>query len=211
LFSRRYFRNGKLWLAMLAGAVSFVVIPWTQTPLQMTLFEDLLLPKVSAGGSPWLWSLLPALAGGLIQETLRVIVVLLVFNQLNPSRNARIPMAAFIGAGFGLVEAIWMTVSVPDASLYTLQMLERGFFILYHATAGAALGWALRRGVRGEDWLITALILVAVNSLLRYLPVFVQQKTVPLEVMHSIMPLIVLALTAVTLALIRRPDRVEDE
>lgn len=206
LFAWKHHRAGKVWLAMLAGAVSFIVIPWTQTPLQMTLFEDLLLPRVGAGGSPWVWSLFPALAGGLIQEVLRVVVVLLLFNQLNPSRGSRIPVAAFAGAGFGLVEAIWMTVSAPDVSLYSLQLLERGFMILYHTAAGAALGWALRLGTGNERWIVTALALALINTLLRYLPVFVQQKAIAVEVMYFILPLIILTLTMATLIIMKRPE-----
>lgn len=209
LYSWRHYRSPKVWLAMLAGALSFIVIPWTQSPLQMVLFEDLLLPRVSAGGSPWLWSLLPAFAGGLIQEVLRAIVVLLLFNQLNPARGSRIPMAAFAGAGFGLIEAIWMTIAAPDVSLYSFQMLERGFMILYHTTAGAALGWALRRGVQNERCIIAALGLVFFNGLLRYLPVFVQQKAISLEVMYFVMPLIILGLTIITLVLLKRPEASE--
>ncbi len=211
LFAWRNYRSGKVWLGLLAGAVSFIVIPWTQTPLQMTLFESLLLPRVSAGGSPWVWSLFPAFAGGLIQEALRALVVILLFRRLTPSRGSRVPIAAFAGAGFGFIEAIWMTVAAPDAALYSFQLLERGFMILYHTAAGAALGWALLRGVHHERWIITALALVLVNGLLRYLPVFVQENAISLEVMYFVIPLVVLALTMVTLLLLKRPEPVERE
>ena len=196
---------GRAYLAMAAGAAIFLLMPWTQTPLQTMLFEKLLVPRVSAGGSPYLWGIAPSLAGGFLQELAKLVVVLILVRQFNVRRSNLVTVATAVALGFGFFEACYLSAYISEQTLYSWAILERTFFVVFHVAAGGLLGMAIWRG-GGERLAGTVVLLILVNALLRYLPVFVQQKAVTVEMMYFIMPLVVLAMLTLSLTAIRRAN-----
>ncbi len=192
-FAVRSLRSGRTYMAVLAGAIGFAVIPLVQTPIQMWLFEDLLLPQLSSGGSPYFWSLFPALAAGLVQTTLVIGIMAILFKAFEPSRGQIVVLGAAVGVGLGIVEACHIA-AFSAGDFFSLPLLERAFMILFHTVAGALIGWGLVAGWRHQRWITAALVVVAANTFLRYLPIFVQQKDLAIEVMYMILPLVVVVL-----------------
>ena len=201
----RHLTSSKVLMAVAAGAVSFVFIPWVQNPLQTFLFSDLMIPKVVAGGSAFFWGVFPSLGAGVIQEILRLAVILLLINRLNPSRTQIVILAAAAGAGFGLIEAIYLAAFAVGVDALSWPVLERVFLIVYHVAAGVLLGRCVAKKQGGSSLIGMVLFLVFVNSLLRYLPVFVGQGVVSLKLMYFVAPLIILSLLAAVLVVMKRP------
>ncbi|MFH1688381.1 MAG: hypothetical protein ABIE70_12790 [bacterium] len=202
----RQLRSGTLFVAVLAGAASFVLIPWLQNPLQMFLFSKVMIPKVAAGGSAYFWGVFPALGAGVIQEILRLVVVLLLVARLSPSRNKIALLAAAAGAGFGLFEAAYLASFAAGTQALSWPVLERVFLVVYHVAAGVLLGRCLAEYSGGPIPVRMVLLLIGVNSLLRYLPVFVQQGAVRLELMYFVSPFIALSVLATAIVVMKKPS-----
>ena len=205
-FASRSLRSGRTYMAVAAGAIGFAIIPLLQTPIQRWLFEDLLLPRLSAGGSPYFWSMFPALAAGIIQTVVILGVMAVLLKAAETHRGQYIALAAAVGVGLGLVEACHLA-AYSAGDLFSQSLLERGFMILFHTVAGALIGWGLLKGWRHEQWIIAALVVIAANTFLRYLPIFVQQKVIALEVMYMILPMAVVILMFGVLLTIKRSSR----
>ena len=202
-FATQYFRSSRLYVALAAGAFGFIAIPLLQTPLQMWLFEDVLLPKLAVGGSPYFWSIFPALAAGIIQTAVIVVVMGLLMRFTNPGKSRYVALTAAIAVGLGIVEACHQA-AFSTGDLFTRSLLERAFMILFHCISGGLIGWGLMKGWRSERWIIAALIVVAANSFLRYLPIFVQQQVIDIELMYIILPATVVVMLFATQLVIKK-------
>jgi hypothetical protein len=205
-FAAKNLRSSRTYAGIAAGALGFAIVPLVQTPIQMWLFEDLMLPRLASGGSPYFWSVFPALAAGIVQTALIVGLIAILIKALQPSRGQYLPLAAAVGVGLGIVEACHRAAHA-GGDLFSRGLLESAFMILFHTVAGALVGWGLLKGWRHERWLMAALTVVVANTFLRYLPIFVQQKAIALDVMYMILPLVVIVLLFVVLLLIKRSSR----
>jgi len=190
------------WLSLLLGGLVFGIVIITQVPLQMYLVEHLYLPKVSAGGSAFAWGLLPVLSAGLIQETLKLglIYAVALYKEIKASRLTVI--GAMCGAGFGILEACYIVAQIGYVELFDLNLIERAFTMLYHTTSGALLGYALSLG--GRRWIGIGLAMVVINSVFRFLPIFVQTKTTSPEVMYFALAFISIGLLFAAMLLFRK-------
>jgi len=206
MFVGHGYRSSRTYLAVVVGALGFMFVPWTQTPLQVFLFERLLLPRISAGGSPYFWSLFPALAAGVIQESLKLGLLALALALFKPGRGQYLVLGAAVGVGLGIVEACHQA-AFAQGELLGQNLLEHGFTILFHAVAGALLGWSLCQGWRSERWILTLLGVIAINSFLRYMPIFVQQKAIALDAMYLLIPLTVIITLFLTIVIFKRSER----
>jgi hypothetical protein len=174
-----------------------------QTPLQTWMVQTIFIPQLKAGGSPFFWAVLPALAVGLIQEIIKF-GALSFFVSTRKSRPYVYPViGAAIGAGFGLIEAIMMTASFGIMPLFTASLAERGFLILFHAAAGALVARGLSQD--RPSAVIALVCTVLINSLLRYLPVFAQAKMADVTLLYIIYGFIVLGLVAWAWLQTRKP------
>ena len=209
-FVGRYYRRRVCWLGFVLGGVLFTAAAFTQIPLQRFLVERLLIDRISAGGSPYFWALLPAMVAAVIQELLKGgLIAGLGIAGNQPSRRF-IAIGAVCAAGFGIVEGCYMVVMAGNVELFSWHLLERGFVILFHATSGALLGFALARWIQGgRRWLALLGVTIAFNGLLRYLPVFVQQKAIPVQMMYFVIPIVSLVFLLLTLLLFRKARTVE--
>ncbi len=189
------------YLAFLAGAVSFVIIPITQIPLQEYAVSHWLLPRVTGGGSVYVWGLIPSLIAGIVQEAVKLAAVF-GFIFWRAPREYRLPViAAYLYGGFGFVESCYV-LEAGLIPLFNWSLLERAFLILFHTAGGAVIGHSILKGSRR---LIPVLLLVmAVNTCFRYLPIFVQKGAVDLGLMHFIMAFITLAFVVVAILMMRR-------
>lgn len=204
-----YVKRGYRWLnayfALLAGGVLFWAVPFSQTPLQTWTITHWLIPQVTAGGSLYAWGLLPGLVAGVVQAGLLLLALWLVVRLRRPGESQIALLGAFCGAGLGLLEACYQGYATNASTVFSFQLLERGALILFHVTAGLVIGDALTWNDRR---LVGALgLAVVINALLRYLPVFVQQRAVQVEVMYFVIAIICLLIVAAALLYRRRSEQ----
>jgi len=207
VFARSGYRWGITYLALACGALTYLLMIVTQIPLQEFLFEYVLLPQVQAGGSGYLWALLPSLAAGLLQELAKLGLLYALVRLFSPQNDRLAVLGAAIGAGFGILEACYMATFALSPHIISWPILERSFTILFHATAGTLIGFMLRDGWEGRKWMYYFAGMVAFNSMLRYLPVFVQNKVVSVEVMYLMIPAAVIGFVFMMLLALRSPSK----
>ncbi len=171
LFASRFLRQGTIWLAMLVGGVAVVIVALVQVPLQEFLFEKLYRPRMQDGVAA-LWALVAVLPAGIIQEGLKLLGISGVERMRRFPARAGMAVGAAVGAGLGVIEAGYIQTVVGETDLFTLAVLQRVLFVLFHATAGALIGRAYELGGR-VLWLVLAAA-VAGNAVLRLMPMFLQ-------------------------------------
>jgi hypothetical protein len=181
------------YLLFILGGLAYPLIYITQAPLQESYATNVLAPAMGAGESIIIPAVIPALLTGLIQETLKFIPLLLIARFLRPNTAVLISLGAFIGAGFGWVEACHIIAPMFQARVLTgYALIERVFTIMFHVTMGAALGYGLGRRKIWQFWLAA----VGLHAFANYLIVFVQLKMLTIKGINIILGLYDMALLA---------------
>lgn len=199
---RKGFVWGRAYLALAAGIVLYLVMLVTQFPLQKLAIGKIILPAIASGGSLYIWGLLPSLIVGFVQEGLMLLAVFLLCYYGSAKESRYVVIGAFCGAGFGFLEACYLAAPSGILGAFSLSLLENGFMIIFHTAAGALLGFALR-----GSWFKAAAFavgLMIINTALRYMPIFVQQKDVLVGVMYFALAFLVLIILGLTVALLNK-------
>lgn len=179
------------YLLFVMGGLAYPIIYITQAPLQKYYAIQVLAPTLGAGDPIFIQAMIPALLTGLIQESLKLIPLLVVVRIVKPKPISIISMGAFVGAGFGFVEACQIVAPLFQERLLTgYTLIERVFTILSHATLGAALGYGIARNKIWQLWLIAA----GLHSFGNYLIIFVQLKMLTIKGLNIILGLYDIAL-----------------
>jgi len=199
---RMGFKWKRVYLALIIGVALYFLMLLTQFPLQKYIVAKWLLPAITAGGSFYGWGLLPALAAGLVQEIAKLAVIISIIYWLNPRRERFIIVGAFCGAGFGFMEACYLASPSGIFGLFSWTLLESSFLILFHAVSGTLLGQAVSVGKNRILGFTFGLVIF--NTVLRYLPVFVRQKAVEVEIMYFVFAFITLLLLTLALLILNR-------
>jgi RsiW-degrading membrane proteinase PrsW (M82 family) len=190
------------YMSLVLGAALWAVVVVTQIPIQNHLLESSIIPAARRGESLLALGLLPALVAGVIQELLKFLAIYGVMRYGHQPTGRLVVVGSLCGAGLGVLEACFLVTGVDLSAVSAWSFLERGALILYHTASGALLAYGLASGGR-RIWLVLG-SLVAVNSALRYLPVFVQQQLTTVEVICLLTALVALPVFAGALLLWRR-------
>ena len=205
-FAKSQLKTPIAFIALFTGGVVFVIVPFTQVPLQEMLFKQFYVPNVLQGeGSPFLYGLAPAVVVGLIQELLKIFAIILFVRFANLKSHMYTIIGAMLGVGFGVVEACYLAGGVPTSMLFTINLIERGFTILFHVTSGALLGYALSKGMGKVSTF--AVLTIIINSLFRYLPIFAQSKTLTPELLNIILAIVSILFLSITLLQMKKTER----
>ncbi len=195
------FRRGVAYIGLLAGVVVFWLVPLLLNPAQEALVRTVVIPHVNSGGAILLWGVLPPLVAGLFQELVLFAAILGIILWRAPKSAYYILVGAFVAAGFGLAESCYVGWTTPSSSILTWSLLERGFMILFHVTAGVIIGQMLMHSIKAAA--VMAGVMALVNGVLHYLPVIVQQKLVSVQIMYFIFAFLCLGLTIWALVRVR--------
>jgi hypothetical protein len=178
----RAYKWSDAYFGLLFGGIVFGLVLVTQFPAQKYIVANLVIPELRQGGNLYLWGFLPALAGGIMQELLKLLgVYALVFHR-RPPINRWTKLGVFVAGAFGLVEACYLATPTP---IQSWQLFEGGARIAFHVSSGALLAMALASVSCRRYAIIGGLIVV--DTLMIYLPVFVQQKVTSAEAMHFVL------------------------
>ncbi len=192
-----------LFLFVLIGGVSFIIVAFIQVPLQSYLTQKVFLPKVSEGQSPLLWAAVPALPAGVVQEMIKLGIIFLIFKFFKLGKRNPLLIGGAIGAGFGIAEASYILSHLPDTPLWSVNLVERGFIILFQAVSGVMLAAALLFNSKMKQIVIIAIVVLA-NSLFRYMPVFVQREMLDAELLYILIPIIPIMLLLYGVTLVKK-------
>ena len=170
------------YFGLVFGAIVFGLALVTQYPAQKYVVANILLPEIRQGGSLYLWGLLPALAGGVIQELLKLLGIYALMFHREPAINRWAKLGVFVAAGFAIFEACKVT---EPTLLISWQLFERSTRLTFHAASGALLAIALASDSARRYLIIAALM--ALDTFMIYLPVFVQEKAATIQAMHFVL------------------------
>jgi hypothetical protein len=183
---RDAYKAGWAYLLFAIGGALYPVIYLAQIPLQEFYGRHVLMPALQSGSSLMIMGLPPALLTGLVQESLKLLPLYLFWIWKKPKVLVLISLGAFIGAGFGFVEAGHMTGAIfQNRLMASLSLGERVFTILFHIVMGTLMGYGLVRRQALKFWLAA----VAFHTFGNYLVVFVQTKDVTIKNLEIILAL----------------------
>jgi hypothetical protein len=192
------------YLALLIGGGSYALVTVTQLPLQEYLMQNVFLPGLARGESPYFLALWPSLAGGGLQEILKSAAILVTMRLGKLSVRQAAIIGAFCGAGFGIIEACHTTSILTGVSLFSVNLVERSALIMLHACTGALLGWGISGGA--QRWLGVFVATVLVNSAVRYIPIFAQQQVASLGLLYILIATLAVASLIAATIIMRRSD-----
>ena len=206
VFVGRAYKYPASYIALVAGGILYVLMIYTQIPLQTMVVRKLFAPNVMNGSSPYLWGLFPAFSVGIIQELVKTggILVLSKLRDFKTSRLATV--GAILGMGFGIVEASYLAAGVNSAQLFGIGVLERAFTILFQTASGALLGYAFA-GNRTRLILVLPVTII-LNSFFRYLPVLVQTDLATPEFLNIALAFLSVVFVFALLVIFRRAREV---
>ena len=192
-----------LYVAMGLGLLGYIAAIFTQVPLQDYFANDYFFPKVQSGESIYLWGLVPALPAGIIQETIKLLLIMAAIKYFLLTHRRILISGAAIGAGFAILEACYIASKLPAVEIFSLNLLEKSFLILLHIGSGVILAKAIN-SKSGKEGLLLFMVVVAANSWLRYLPIFVQQGAVKIELLYMIQPLVPVIILLVAISQLKK-------
>ena len=173
LLGRDCLKDKTAYFMFLIGCLMYPLIFYIQLPLQQSYADTIAKPALYKGQSFALYAIIPALITGLIQQTLKLIPLILLVRFKRPQPLHLISIGAFVGAGLGMIDA-WHIVGplFQFRGLTTLTLAEKGFSILFHIAGGALIGYGIARRKTIRFWLTAVLI----HGLAGYMIVFVQTQ-----------------------------------
>ena len=211
ILAARAFRWSASYLALLAGVVAYLLMPFIVNPLLLYMAKNWLnLTGVTGGVLYFRGAILPLLTG-LIQAAV-LLGGLISIQRFFGIRDYRLLGAgAFLGAGFALAESIYVA-GFQTSFLFEWPLLERGCMIILLTASGALIGRFLKESISGLGWAILGAVLAI--SVARYIPLFVQARLASLEVMHFVLTFWAIAFLVIVLVLSKksftRPDKGPD-
>ncbi len=195
---RDSYRTKWSYILFILGMVVYPIILITQAPLQKWYAVQVIVPALSRGQSIFVPAMIPSLLTGLIQETLKFIPLLIIARAAKFKPLTIISLGAFIGAGFGFVEACHIAGPVFQArALTSVTLFDRIFAILMHVVLGAGMGYGIARRKAWQFWLAA----IGIHSFATYLVVFVQLKVISIKALQTVLIIYDLLLLAVMMTL----------
>ncbi len=195
------------YLALIAGGVLFAFVPFVQLPIQQWIAETWLFPAMKDGGSLYgLW-LAPSLVAGVLQEGLKLGALVLILMARGEKGYRFAAVGAFLGAGFGIAESCY-ALGFTTTPLFTWDLLERTFLIVFHTGSGALLGYALDRG--RSHLTMFVILTIALNTLLRYSPLFVREQAIDAGLMHFIQAFLIVGFLFLVISVLKRKNPQEE-
>jgi len=203
-FSTGAFRRPVSYLFFAGGAGLYLVVPLVLNPLLVMLMENWLRPAIVKGSSIYLLGIGPSLIFGLAQVGLMLGIIYAMLIWSNSREYRFIGLGAFLGAGFGLAEAIYVA-GLQVTLLFDWPLVERTSFIFLHTISGALIAWGLAKGA-GRLRLTLALVLV-VNVVARYLPLLVQGGLAGVEATHFVLSVGMLLYLLAVLMIVKKVSK----
>lgn len=197
-FLKNHYKKVELYFIFILGCAMFPLINSTQIPLQKWFSLSILIPAMREGSSLYSYATIPAMMSGFVQETLKLIPILLGLTIRRPDRRTLLFYGVFTGLGFGFYEACSVTgaaYQMGAMGIFSWGLFERIFTILFHTASATMLAWGV-----GKGWLKMALVWILLSlfhSLENYTIIFVQKRFIEVQLFELLMAFVNLIFVAV--------------
>lgn len=180
IFSRQAFGRLPSYLFFILGCIAYAIIFITQVPLHELYGMKVLYPVIKQGRSVAIYGVIPSLITSVIQQTLKLIPLLVLVMIERPRPKTLITLGAFIGGGFGFTEAANVLGPLfQNQSLDTMAVVERIFSTMFHTGSGVFVAYGIARHKTLKFWVMAILLqAVMVYSLFFH-------KSVSFEFLHA--------------------------
>ena len=190
-FIRKQYKNPDIYIALILGGAICSLIGSTQVPLQKWYASAYLIPGLKEGGSLYFYGMFNALISGVVQETLKIVLITAIFLIRRPTLKPMIALGFFGGLGFGIYEAGSITGAALESgamSIFSWGLFERFFVILFHGATGALFGYSLVRGLKFVIIYWPAALFV--HSFMNYLIDFLHRNLIDVAIFELIVAFI---------------------
>ncbi|MCP4703108.1 MAG: hypothetical protein GY865_00740 [candidate division Zixibacteria bacterium] len=204
-FIRKQYNNPDIYIALVLGGVICSLIGATQVPLQKWFASAYLIPGLKEGGSLYYYGIFSALISGVVQEFLKIVIIITIFVVRKPELKSMTILGLFCGLGFGIYEACTITGAALQSgamSIFSWGMFERFVAILFHATTGTLLGYGLSRGFKYV--LIYWTTAVLVHSIINYMIIFLHRNVINLAMFELLVAFINIIFVLAVYLIIKR-------
>lgn len=162
LFARRGWRRPWFWLAAVIGGAGLFITLWGQPPVQRAYLAAVQGLLTGSQSLRLIVLFGVVLITGIVQEFLKAIAPALYARLPHADRRSAVVIGAASGAGFGVIEAIYL-VALPIAATGMLRLAgfaiwERASAVAFHVASGALLGAGVAKGRTGRYYLLSALL-----------------------------------------------------
>jgi len=201
MFATKGFKWPVAYLGLGVGIAVYLLMPLVVHPLLLIVARDWLgIGNPTASGF-YVRGATFALVSGLIQAALVFAGIVLVERFTKPPVYRIAGLAAFVGAGFALAEAVYVS-GWQITILFEWSLLERACFIALFIATGALIGRLLKENLVLAIWGgLGAAVAIAV---VRFFPILVQGRIVDVQLMHFILAIWVAVFLVVVLMLSRK-------
>ncbi len=197
-----------LWAVLAVAGAAFGLVFVVQAPVQREIAKSVFTAIGSKGAGMYIGAFVTALVSGTFQEALKIAPTWLNWYRLEQKPNLRLMMAlgAAAGAGFGVVEACWLTggaFAAGHVGLVSPVIWERLITIFFHVGTGALLGYGVGRRQLWQYWLLTAVL----HTFASFLVVFLMQGFVDTIILLSFRTIFYLAVLFIAMGVLRKIQR----
>lgn len=197
-----------LWAVLAVAGAAFGLVFAVQAPVQREIAKTVFTAIGSKGAGIYIGAFITALVSGAFQEALKMAPVWLNWYRLEPKPNLRLMMAlgAAAGAGFGFVEAGWLTggaFATGHVGFVSPVIWERLIMIIFHVGAGALLGYGVGRRQLWQYWLLAA----GLHTFASFLVVFLMQGFVDVIIFLGFLTIFYLAVLFIAKSVLRKIQR----
>jgi len=191
------------WYALLIGILAYIIIVFIQFPFQSYFFKHWFVPLTASGKNIYLSVFLVLIPTGIFQEGLKLLGLILCgrWGKLTPTQF--ITIGGLVGLGVGLGEGWYLSSILTPDKIISGILLERISMIIFHTITGVLLGYAW--GSRNTKQIVSSFaVLALINTGIRSLPIFVQQRVVETQLMYVILSITVVVLLLGAMILLKR-------
>lgn len=184
VMGKKGYSDKTAYLMLLIGATLYPLIYLLHDPMQLYYGRAVL--QGAGEGMAW-WAIPPALLTGLIYQGLKILPLLIFMRVKRQKAESLIYLGAFIGAGFGLVNAFASELS-GTKFLTILYMLNNISMVLFHILTGALIGYGLAR----SKVMFCFAVAVALHASTVYLSVFVDPSLSAAQTFMAIRQMVII-------------------
>gem|GEM_PF-4421027 len=194
-----------LWAVLAVAGAAFGLVFAVQAPVQREIAKTVFTAIGSKGAGIYIGAFITALVSGTFQEALKLAPVWLNWYRFEHKPNLRLMIAlgAAAGAGFGVVEACWLTggaYAAGHVGLVSPVIWERLVTIFFHVGTGALLGYGVGRRQLWQYWLLAA----ALHTFANFTVVFLRQGFIDAIIYLSFLTVFYLAVLFIAMGVLRK-------
>jgi hypothetical protein len=207
-FLMQSYKRPEIYIAFIIGGAAFLLNNLLTFPMQKWYGTEILIPAMEQGGSLYFYGFFTTLISGFMQETIKLIPIILIFLWKKPTQKLSIAIGSICGIGYGIYAACSSTggaFQIGAMEIMSATVFGQVIAILFHGAIGAAFGYAINRGWKhlAKYWLI----LIVVHAFSDYLLVFHQKGGIDMALLEMSRAIICLLTVLIVYLMIKQAQK----